>query len=154
MDFDIATEGSAFSHLLVALSYLLSTSFATGRWYNFKTFFSLTLLQDLSFIFQQVQGLSGYTSPRGECNTSLLTYPPYRLRSLRDCLAAELGATTWQSHGYASVDILVHNRAGDLARSRARGRLAAELGAAMWQSHGLFFWTLEVDILVHGRVGD
>ena len=30
-------------------------------------FFSLTLLQDSFFIFQQVWGLSGYTSPGGEC---------------------------------------------------------------------------------------
>jgi hypothetical protein len=133
---------------------LVEHKFCYGPVVQFLRLFPLTLLQDLSFMFQQARGLSGYTSSRGECSVSLLTYPPYRLRSLRDCLAAELGATTWQSHGYASVDILVHNRAGDLARSRAGGRLAAELGAAMWQSHGLFFWTLEVDILVHGRAGD
>ena len=31
-------------------------------------FFSLTLLQDSFFIFQQAQGLSAYTSPSGECS--------------------------------------------------------------------------------------
>ena len=45
-------------------------------------FFSLTLLQDSFFIFQQARGLSGYTSPSGECSASLLTYPLYRLRRL------------------------------------------------------------------------
>ena len=30
-------------------------------------FFSLTLLQDSFFIFQQARGLSGHTSPCGEC---------------------------------------------------------------------------------------
>ena len=32
--------------------------------------FSLTLLQDLFFIFQQARGLSGHTSPCGECALS------------------------------------------------------------------------------------
>ena len=40
-------------------------------------FFSLTLLQDSFFIFQQAQGLSGYTSPSGECSAYFLIYPPY-----------------------------------------------------------------------------
>ena len=39
-------------------------------------FFFLTLLQD-SFIFQQARGLSGYTSPDGECSAYFLIYPPY-----------------------------------------------------------------------------
>jgi hypothetical protein len=39
--------------------------------------FSLTLLQDLFFIFWQARGLSGYISPGGECNASFLIYPPY-----------------------------------------------------------------------------
>jgi hypothetical protein len=43
---------------------------------------SFTPLQDSFFIFQQAQGLSGYTSPDGERSASLLTHPPYRLRSL------------------------------------------------------------------------
>ena len=34
---------------------------------SFQTSFSLTLLQDLFFIFQQARGLSGHTSPYGEC---------------------------------------------------------------------------------------
>ena len=40
-------------------------------------FFSLTLLQDSFFIFQQAWGLSGYTSPGGECSAYFLIYPPY-----------------------------------------------------------------------------
>ena len=44
-------------------------------------FFSLTLLQDPFFIFQQAWGLSGYTSPGDECSAYFLIYPPYR-RSL------------------------------------------------------------------------
>ena len=40
-------------------------------------FFSLTLLQDSFFIFQQARGLSGYTSPDGECSVFFLIYPPY-----------------------------------------------------------------------------
>ena len=32
-----------------------------------SNFFSLTMLQDSFFIFQQARGLSGHTSPRGEC---------------------------------------------------------------------------------------
>ena len=40
-------------------------------------FFSLTLLQDSFFIFQQARGLSGYTSPSCECSALLLIYPPY-----------------------------------------------------------------------------
>jgi len=40
-------------------------------------FFSLTLLQDSFFIFQQVRGLSDYTSPGGECSAYFLIYPPY-----------------------------------------------------------------------------
>ena len=34
---------------------------------RFQTSFSLTLLQDSFFIFQQARGLSGHTSPCGEC---------------------------------------------------------------------------------------
>ena len=34
---------------------------------SFQTSFSLTLLQDSFFIFQQARGLSGHTSPCGEC---------------------------------------------------------------------------------------
>ena len=40
-------------------------------------FFSLTLLQDSFFIFQQAQGLSGYTSSGGECSAYFLIYLPY-----------------------------------------------------------------------------
>ena len=40
-------------------------------------FFSLTLLQDSFFIFQQAWGLSGYTSSGGECCALFLIYPPY-----------------------------------------------------------------------------
>ena len=36
-------------------------------------YFSLTLLQDSFIIFQQAQGLSVYTSPCGECTSSLIT---------------------------------------------------------------------------------
>ena len=39
--------------------------------------FFLTLLQDSFFIFQQARGLSGYTSPSGECSAYFLIYPPY-----------------------------------------------------------------------------
>ena len=39
--------------------------------------FSLTLLQDSFFIFQQARGLSGYTSPGGECSALFLIYSPY-----------------------------------------------------------------------------
>ena len=38
-------------------------------------FFSLTLLQDSFFIFQQARGLSGYTLPDGECGAYFLIYP-------------------------------------------------------------------------------
>ena len=39
--------------------------------------FSLTLQQDLFFILQQVQGLSGYTSLSGEYSAYFLIYPLY-----------------------------------------------------------------------------
>jgi hypothetical protein len=52
--------------------------------------FSLTLLQESFFTFQQARGLSGYTSPHGECSASLLTYPPYRLRSLSGYTSSEM----------------------------------------------------------------
>ena len=38
-------------------------------------FFFLTLLQDSFFIFQQARGLSGYTSPGGECSAYFLHLP-------------------------------------------------------------------------------
>ena len=38
--------------------------------------FSLTLLQDSFFIFQQARGLSGHTSPCGECACSHLEATP------------------------------------------------------------------------------
>ena len=40
-------------------------------------FFSLTLVQDSFFNFQQAQGLSGYTLPNDECSALFLIYPPY-----------------------------------------------------------------------------
>jgi hypothetical protein len=132
---------------------LVEHKFCYGPVVQFLRLFPLTLLQDLSFIFQQVRGLSGYTSSRGECSVSLLTYPPYRLRSLRDCLAAELGATTWQSHGYASVDILVHNRAGDLARSRAGVVLQQSWGLPCGRAMGYFSGPLRSIFLSMAELG-
>ena len=41
-----------------------------------QTSFSLTKLQDSSFIFQQARGLSGHTSPCGECSFSHLVATP------------------------------------------------------------------------------
>ena len=43
---------------------------------SFQTSFSLTLLQDSFFIFQQARGLSGHTSPCGECACSHLEATP------------------------------------------------------------------------------
>ena len=43
---------------------------------SFQTSFSLTLLQDSFFIFQQARGLSGHTSPCGECACSHLEAMP------------------------------------------------------------------------------
>ena len=43
---------------------------------SFQTFFSLTLLQDSFFIFQQARGLSGHTSPCGECALFILGLRP------------------------------------------------------------------------------
>ena len=51
---------------------------------SFQTSFSLTLLQDSFFIFQQARGLSGHTSPCGECACSHLE------ATLGDWLAARL----------------------------------------------------------------
>jgi hypothetical protein len=59
---------------------------------SFHTSFSLTLLQDSFFIFQQAQGLSGHTSPCGECACSHLEATLFVLRDCpnhphaRDCL--------------------------------------------------------------------
>ena len=39
--------------------------------------FSLTLLQDLFLHLLAGSGLSGYTSPGGECSALFLIYPPY-----------------------------------------------------------------------------
>ena len=43
---------------------------------SFHTSFYLTLLQDSFFIFQQARGLSGHTSPCGECACSHLEATP------------------------------------------------------------------------------
>ena len=51
---------------------------------SFQTSFTLTLLQDSFFIFQQAQGLSGHISPCGECACSHLEATP------RDWLPAQL----------------------------------------------------------------
>jgi hypothetical protein len=44
---------------------------------HLKSTFFLTLALREFFFYCQARGLSGYTSPDGECSASILTYPRY-----------------------------------------------------------------------------
>ena len=64
--------------------YSLNANVSNDWWHDFKDF-SLTLLQDSYFIFQQARGLSVYTSPCDECIDffiKLLSYARHRFSLL------------------------------------------------------------------------
>ena len=60
--------------------------------------FSLTLLQDSFVIFQQARGLSGYTSPSGECSALFLIYSSYLTKSWAI-------PHKWSLSGYTSLKV-------------------------------------------------